>query len=65
MTLPLTNRNLRYVVQFLRNSGERLRAIRLVVDVTGLDVRAAVKWVDGLHERMPSPHNRDLTIETL
>lgn len=53
VNLTTSNPNLRYCVQFLRNGGERLRAVKLVCDTTGLGIREAVKFVDGLHEPVP------------
>lgn len=45
------NPNFQYVIHFLKNAGERLRAIRLTVDVAGISIKEAKDWVDGLKWR--------------
>lgn len=40
--------NLAYIVIFLRNGGERLRAIRLARSVLLIDIHQAVEWVDAV-----------------
>jgi hypothetical protein len=45
----LANENFRYCVCFLKNSGEKIRAMRLVRDVTGLPIGAVMSWVNALH----------------
>jgi hypothetical protein len=44
----IKNANLKHCLVFLRNGGERVRAIRLVVDVLGLKPKMAIKFVDEL-----------------
>lgn len=44
----LDNPNFRYCVQFIRNGGDRLRAVRLVIDTTNIEIKEAVKYVDSL-----------------
>lgn len=60
--IPSTNKNLRYCLQFLRNGGERLRAIRLAKDVLGLTLPESIKFVDDLKERAPLDSNRELIV---
>lgn len=45
------NPNLKYCLQFLRNGGERIRAIRLCMDATGIGAVASVKFVDELNQK--------------
>lgn len=40
--------NTRYCLQFLRNSGERIRAIRLAMDTLNMTFNQAQEYVDGL-----------------
>lgn len=47
------NANLVYCLQYLRNGGERIRAIRLAADVLGMGVIEARDYVDGLHTPIP------------
>ncbi len=54
----LENRNFRYCLQFLKNAGERLAAIRLCMDCTGLPAKSALKFVDSLTARQPLDSNR-------
>lgn len=42
----LASDNLTYIITFLANSGEKVRAIRLVMDAAGLDSKAAEKHVN-------------------
>lgn len=51
------NHNLKYCLLFLRNSGERLAAIRLCHDATGMAVDDAMRFVDGLKMEKPSCGN--------
>lgn len=45
----LANENFRYCICFLKNSGERMQATRLVIDVTHMPVQDAIRWVKDLH----------------
>lgn len=47
------NSNLKYCLQFLKNGGERWRAIRLCADATGMGLLAAKDFVENLHEPYP------------
>ena len=47
--------NFKYIVQFLRNGGERIRAIRLVMDVFKMDAEKAQKYVDSLNDKVKMP----------
>jgi hypothetical protein len=49
----LASPNFIYCVQYLKNGGERIRAIRLVADVTGLPLLKAKKFVEELHTPIP------------
>lgn len=40
--------NLAYIVIFLRNGGERLRAIWLAKSTLGIEIREAKEWVDSV-----------------
>ena len=40
--------NLAYIVIFLRNGGERLRAIWLAKSMLGIEIREAKEWVDSV-----------------
>lgn len=44
-TALLASDNFRYIITFLANSGERTRAIRLVMDATGWDSKQAEAWL--------------------
>ena len=55
----VNNSNFRYCVLFLRNSGEKIRAIRLVIDVANLSLVDARQWVEQLSERLPCVANRE------
>jgi ribosomal protein L7/L12 len=56
------NKNLQYVVCFLRNADERIRAIRLVTDATGLKLPEARDFVDNLKWEKPKfEPERDLS----
>lgn len=52
------NANLMYCLQFLRNAGERLRAIGLCMTFTKMSVFEASKFVDSLKDRAPLNSNR-------
>jgi hypothetical protein len=47
--LEPTNANLIYCLQFLRNGGEYMRAIRLAKDCLGLSIPEARAFVEGLY----------------
>lgn len=47
----LANENFRYCVCFLKNSGEKIRAMRLLGDVTNLSAPRVIAWVNEL--KMP------------
>jgi len=49
----LQSNNFRYCVQFLKNGGERVRAIRLVIDAAGLSFMDAKNYVENLHTPLP------------
>lgn len=51
MSAECQNLNFAYCVLFLRNAGERIRAIRLTMDVLGIGFAAARQWVDSVHIR--------------
>jgi len=46
--------NLAYIVIFLRNGGERLRAIWLAKKTLGLEIKEAAAWVDSV-KLIPEP----------
>lgn len=43
--------NFAYSILFLRNAGERIRAIRLAMDALGIGFKEAREWVDSVHIR--------------
>lgn len=45
--------NLVYCLQFLRNGGERIRAVKLACDVIGCSLQDAIMYVDSLHTPVP------------
>lgn len=55
------NANFKYVIHFLKNGGERLRAIRLVIDVTGMGVIGAKDYVDGLQWKKSKQKEKQCT----
>lgn len=52
------NKNLIYCLQFLKNGGEKVRAIRLMIDATGMSLIEAKNYIESLHERIPLSNNR-------
>jgi hypothetical protein len=48
--MNIHNSNLQYLVTFLVNAGERIRAIRLVMDCTGLPAKESAHFVDSTHK---------------
>jgi len=54
--------NLAYIVIFLRNSGERLRAIWLAKNTLNIEIKEAAEWVDSV--RLINEPTRDLLPET-
>ena len=47
--------NFKYIVQFLRNGGEKMRAIRLVMDVLEMNPTRAEEYVGKLNKKIPMP----------
>ena len=47
--------NFKYIVQFLKNGGEKMRAIRLVMDVLEMNPTRAEEYVAKLNKKIPMP----------
>ena len=47
--------NFKYIVQFLRNGGEKMRAIRLVMDVLEMNPTRAEEYVSKLNKKIQMP----------
>ncbi len=47
--------NFKYIIQFLRNGGERIRAIRLVMDVLKMSAENAQEYVQNLNDKVKMP----------